>query len=107
MKSVLFVCSQNRLRSPTAEQVFSQREHIEVQSAGLDQACGNPVTPELVEWADIIFVMEQTHRNKLSKQFRGSLKNARVIVLGIPDDYEFMDPELVRILEMRVPAFLP
>ena len=107
MKNVLFVCSQNRLRSPTAEQVFSRHEHIEVQSAGLDRTCGNPVTPELVEWADIIFVMEQAHRNKLAKQFRSSLKNARVIVLGIPDDYEFMDPELVRILEMRVPAFLP
>ena len=107
MKNVLFVCSQNRLRSPTAEQVFSQRTDIEVLSAGLDKTCGNPVTPELVEWADIIFVMEQAHRNKLSKQFRSSLKNARVIVLGIPDDYEFMDPALIRILEARVPSFLP
>lgn len=107
MKNVLFVCSQNRLRSPTAEQVFSRRSDIEVQSAGLDRTCGSPVTPELVEWADIIFVMEQAHRSKLSRQFRASLKSQRVIVLGIPDDYEFMDPELVRILEARVPRFLP
>ncbi len=107
MKNVLFVCSQNRLRSPTAEQVFAQRTDIEVLSAGLDSRCGNPVTPELVEWADIIFVMEQAHRSKLSKRFRGSLKTARVIVLGIPDDYEFMDPELVRLLEARVARFLP
>lgn len=107
MKNVLFVCSQNRLRSPTAEQVFSQREDIEVLSAGLDAACGNPVTSELVEWADIIFVMEQAHRSKLSRRFRASLKSARVICLGIPDDYEFMDPELVHILEVRVPRFLP
>ena len=107
MKNVLFVCSQNRLRSPTAEQVFAEREGIEVLSAGLDASCGNPVTTELVEWADIIFVMEQAHRNKLSKRFRTSLKSARVICLGIPDDYKFMDPELVRILEARVPRFLP
>lgn len=107
LKNVLFVCSQNRLRSPTAEQVFSGREDIEVQSAGLDRTCGNPVTPEVVEWADIIFVMEQAHRNKLSKQFRSSLKGQRVICLRIPDDYEFMDPELVRILEATVPRFLP
>lgn len=107
LKNVLFVCSQNRLRSPTAEQVFSRRADIEVQSAGLDRTCGNPVTPEAVEWADIIFVMEQAHRSKLSRQFRSSLKGQRVICLGIPDDYEFMDPELVRILEAKVPSFLP
>jgi predicted protein tyrosine phosphatase len=107
LKNVLFVCSQNRLRSPTAEQVFSSREDIEVQSAGLDASCGNPVTPELLDWADIIFVMEQVHRSKLSRRFRSSLKSQRVIVLGIPDDYEFMDPELVRLLEGRVPRFLP
>jgi predicted protein tyrosine phosphatase len=107
MKTVLFVCSQNRLRSPTAEQVFADREGIEVLSAGLDATCGNPVTAELVEWADIIFVMEQALRSKLSNRFRASLKTARLICLGIPDDYEFMDPELVRILEARVPRFLP
>ncbi|HVI31829.1 phosphotyrosine protein phosphatase [Phenylobacterium sp.] len=106
MKNVLFVCSQNRLRSPTAEQVFSTLADIEVLSAGLDRTCGNPLTAELVEWADIIFVMEQAHRNKLTRQFRESLRKARVIVLGIPDDYEFMDPELVRLLEARVPRFL-
>ena len=107
MKKVLIVCSQNRLRSPTAEQVFADREDIEVLSAGLDSGCGNPVTPELVTWADIIFVMEQAHRTKLSRRFRSSLKSQRLIVLGIADDYEFMDPELVQLLKARVPRFLP
>ena len=106
MKTVLFVCSQNRLRSPTAEQIFSSRTDIEVSSAGLDDSCGNPVTPELVECADIIFVMERSHRNKLQKRFKPHLKRARVIVLNIPDDYEFMDPLLVRLLEARVPQHL-
>ena len=68
-KNVLFVCSRNQLRSPTAEQVFSAREDLEVASAGLDPACGNPVTPDLVEWADLIFVMEKRHRAKLQRQF--------------------------------------
>jgi len=107
LKNVLFICSQNRLRSPTAEQVFSARADIEVASAGLDPKCGNPVTPELLEWADLIFVMERAHRNKLSKGFRASLGAARVICLDIPDDYKFMDPALIRILEARVPRFLP
>jgi predicted protein tyrosine phosphatase len=104
--NVLFVCSQNRLRSPTAEQVFASWPGIEVSSAGLDDGCGNPVTPEDLEWADLVLVMEQAHRNKLSRRFKPHLKNARVIVLGIPDDYEFMDPTLVQILQAKVPQFL-
>lgn len=104
--NVLFVCSQNKLRSPTAEQVFASWPGIEVSSAGLDDTCGNPVTPEDLEWANLVLVMEHAHRNKLSRRFKPHLKNTRVIVLGIPDDYEFMDPELVRILEAKVPPFL-
>ncbi|USQ95824.1 phosphotyrosine protein phosphatase [Caulobacter sp. RL271] len=79
---------------------------IEVSSAGLDDGCGNPVTPEDLEWADLVPVMEQAHRNKLSRRFKPHLKNARVIVLGVPDDYEFMDPTLVQILQAKVPQFL-
>jgi predicted protein tyrosine phosphatase len=107
MKKVLFVCSQNRLRSPTAEQVFSRRRDIEVDSAGTNNDADNPLTAELVAWADIIFVMEKTHRSKLQQRFRPQLKNARVICLDIPDEFEFMDPMLVRILEAKVSRHLP
>jgi predicted protein tyrosine phosphatase len=107
MKKLLFVCSQNRLRSPTAEQIFSNRHDIEVDSAGMNNDADNPLTAELVEWADIIFVMEKTHRNKLQQRFRPQLKKARVICLDIPDEYEFMDPMLVRLLEARVSRYLP
>ena len=65
------------------------------------------MTPEIVAWADLIFVMERAHRKKLQKRFRKSLKTARVICLDIPDDYEFMDPLLIRLLEARVPRFFP
>ena len=107
MKRVLFFCSQNRLRSPTAEQVFATWPGIEVSSAGLNNDAENPVTPELLEWAELIFVMEKAHRNKLSKKFKPHLKHAKVVCLDIPDDYEFMDPVLVSILKERVPKFLP
>ena len=106
VKTVLFVCSQNRLRSPTAEQVFSMRRDIEVASAGTNHDADNPLTGELVAWADIIFVMKKAHRVKLQKKFKASLKKARIICLDIPDDYEFMDPALVRLLEARVPRYL-
>lgn len=65
MKKVLFLCSQNRLRSPTAEQVFSSHPGIEVASAGLNNDAENPTTAELVVWAEVIFVMERAHRNRL------------------------------------------
>jgi predicted protein tyrosine phosphatase len=64
------------------------------------------LSSEKIEWADIIFVMEKAHRNKLNRKFRSSLNGKRVICLDIPDDYEFMDPDLVRILESRVGRFL-
>jgi predicted protein tyrosine phosphatase len=105
MKRVLFICSQNRLRSPTAEQVFSNREGIEVTSAGLNPDANTTVTPELLQWADVIFVMEQAHRNKLSKKFRAHLKSQRIICLDIPDEFEFMDPGLVRLLDAKVGPF--
>ena len=95
MKNVLFVCSQNRLRSPTAEQVFASHPMITVTSAGTNHDAENPVTPELLEWADIIFVMERIHRTKW------------IVCLDIPDEYEFMDEELVRLVKAKVSRHIP
>jgi predicted protein tyrosine phosphatase len=103
----LFICSQNRLRSPTAEQVFASWGGIDVASAGLNSDADNPVTPELLKWADLVFVMEKTHRTKLSKKFRAYLGGKRIICLDIPDEYEFMEPVLVSILKAKVPRHLP
>jgi predicted protein tyrosine phosphatase len=105
MKRVLFICSQNRLRSPTAEQVFSGRSGFEVASAGLNPDANTTVTSELLQWADVIFVMERSHRNKLSKKFRAHLNSQRIICLDIPDEFEFMDPALVRLLDAKVGPF--
>jgi predicted protein tyrosine phosphatase len=106
VRRVLFLCGRNRLRSPTAEHVFSARLGIEVTSAGLDNDADVACTPELLEWADIVFVMEKAHRSKLTSRFKRYLNNARVICLDIPDNYEFMQPELVRLLHARVDRHL-
>jgi predicted protein tyrosine phosphatase len=101
LKKLLFICSKNRLRSPTAEAVFSEYEDLEVDSAGLDRGAEMPLCSEAIQWADIIFVMEKSHRSKLSK-FQPWLKNKRVICLDIPDEYEYMEPALVKLLEKKV-----
>ena len=106
MRRVLFVCSQNRLRSPTAERVFSNHPDLEVMSAGLNADAENVLTLELVQWAEVIFVMEKTHKNKLQKKFKRYLNKQRVICLNIPDEYDFMEPDLVAKLKERVPALL-
>ena len=86
--------------------MFSSHSGIEVASAGTERSAENPVSPEIIEWADLIFVMERRHRNKLSKNFRAHLKNKRMICLDIPDDYEFMDLELIELLKARVSRYL-
>ena len=102
MKTLLFICSQNKLRSPTAEAVFAGIPGIDVDSAGLNNDAVVPLSPEQVEWADVIFVMEQEHRTKLNRKFKRHLNGQRVIVLGIPDDYAYMDPALVALLKVKV-----
>ncbi|HEY2070825.1 MAG TPA: low molecular weight protein tyrosine phosphatase family protein [Rhizomicrobium sp.] len=106
MKNVLFLCGRNRARSPTAEAVFSGFDGVTVASAGTSKDADTPLTPDLVEWADIIFTMEASHRAKLSAGFRAVLKNKRVVCLDIPDKFAFMDPELVRILKAKVTRHL-
>jgi len=86
--------------------VFSSWEGIEVASAGLNSDADTPVTPESLEWADVIFVMEKSHRNKLSEKFRAHLNGKRIICLNIPDEFQFMDPGLVKLLKARVPQYL-
>jgi predicted protein tyrosine phosphatase len=105
--NVLFVCSQNKLRSPTAEQVFSTWEGLEVLSGGTNNDACTPLDNELVQWADVVMVMEREHRNKLQRKYRSMLGGKRVICLEIPDDYEFMQPTLIRLLEAKVPRLLP
>lgn len=99
---VLFVCSRNRLRSPTAEAVFAGLDGLEVSSAGTSVEAETTVSGDLIEWADTIFVMEKHHKKRLTAQFGSLLRNKKLVVLGIADDYGYMDTELVKILKVRV-----
>ena len=102
MTNLLFLCSRNRLRSPTAERVFADWPGVETASAGLAPDADEPLTLDHLDWTDLIFVMEPVHRRRLQTRFRRHLKTARVICLNIPDNYTFMQPELVALLKARV-----
>ncbi|MGH8433266.1 MAG: low molecular weight protein tyrosine phosphatase family protein [Pseudomonas sp.] len=106
MQRLLFICSQNRLRSPTAELLFSIEPNLETLSAGISNEAENPLTPEALEWADLIFVMEQAHKRKLTRRFAPHLRGKRVICLDIPDMYAYMDPRLIKLLLDKVCPFL-
>ena len=102
MKNLLFICSENRLRSPTAETVFSAYKDVQAIGAGTNKDAETPVSGDLIEWADIILVMEKTHRNKVAKKYEKLLKHKRLISLDIPDNYDCMQPELIQILKTKV-----
>jgi len=106
MKNILFLCSQNKLRSPTAEAIFCDKEGWDVRSAGLSTDAEVYLCTEDVPWADYIFVMEQAHKKKLKQKFRKFIKDQSIVCLGIPDDYEFMDKQLIAILNSKVPQFI-
>jgi len=107
MKRILFLCSQNKWRSPTAETIFADRGDIEVDSAGLNNDAEVPLSDEQIEWADVILVMEEIHRTRLNRKFSHALAGKRIAVLNIPDDYQYMDEALIHLIELRCRPYLP
>jgi predicted protein tyrosine phosphatase len=101
-KHILFICSRNRLRSPTAEKIFSKSMHLDVRSRGLAASATRRVATADIVWAESIFVMESEHKKQLLRSFRKEAEFRRICVLDIPDDYDFMDPELVTLIKAGV-----
>jgi predicted protein tyrosine phosphatase len=106
MHHALFVCSKNRLRSPTAEEVFSKLPGIECASAGTDDLANVPLDPELIESADTLYAMETSHHSRITQKFGPYLKGKKIVVLNIPDNYAFMQPALISILERKLKPHL-
>ncbi|NLD14765.1 MAG: phosphotyrosine protein phosphatase [Gammaproteobacteria bacterium] len=106
MKNVLFICSRNQWRSPTAETVWRKHPDISVRSAGTSPNARKTVSPADIRWADVIVVMEQKHKNRLVAEFTRLLDHKPIHVLEIPDEYKYMDQELVEILKESVSGCL-
>src|SRR5687768_14492926 len=100
--NILFVCSRNKWRSRTAETIFKGSQLHNVKSAGTENEARIKVTENLINWADLIFVMEKRHRQRLQEKFGQSLNDKRIIILEIEDNYQYMDAELIEILKTSV-----
>lgn len=106
MLNVLFVCTENRLRSPTAQGVFMRDPELFVRSGGISETAVKRVTQEDLKWADLVVVMEPWQRRFIKKNFPVYAKTTRMICLDIPDIYDYMAPELIAELKKKlIPIF--
>lgn len=103
---LLFVCSRNEWRSPTAEDLYRDDPRVEVRSAGTASGARQRISAGLFAWADTIFAMEQRHASVLADRFGRDETRRRVTVLDIPDRYRRGDPELAAWLRDEVEAYL-
>ncbi|PFH83877.1 protein tyrosine phosphatase [Bacillus sp. AFS088145] len=99
---LLFICSKNQWRSPTAEKIFHLYNDYQARSAGTETGARIKVTEGHIGWADIIFVMEKKHLRRIRDKFGDLLNEKKIVILDIADDYQFMDEELIEILQNRV-----
>ena len=105
-KRVLFVCRLNRHRSATAERIFCKRNDLDVRSAGTEEDALVQVNARMIEWADIIFAMDRLQVEALRRMFPAHPALERVVCLDIPDEFVFLQPTLVEMLNERVPRHL-
>ena len=103
---LLFVCSRNRWRSPTAEALFRNHPRYEARSAGTEKSARIGLTAGHVGWADMVFCMEKKHAACVEDRFRPELADKPLIVLRIPDDFEFMDIALIELLKSELAEYL-
>ena len=104
--NVLFVCSRNQWRSPTAERIWRNSSDLSVRSAGTSPNAKRQVSEADLRWADTIFVMEEKHKSRLLAAWGKVVEHKPMHVLDVPDDYKYMDPELVEELRSSVGAIL-
>ncbi|MBC7917669.1 MAG: phosphotyrosine protein phosphatase [Rhodoferax sp.] len=100
--NVLFICSRNQWRSPTAEQVWRKHPGVHARSAGTSPNARHPVSEADLAWADVVFAMEEKHKSRLLAEHRDVIGSKPIHVLDIPDEYKYMDPELVEQLRTSV-----
>ena len=105
-RQLLFICSQNCWRSPTTEQPFEGHLLVAARSAGTEAGARVRVTAGYLGWADVVFIMEKRHAERLREKFADTLAGKSIINLRIPDRYQLNDPTLVELLRSKLAAYL-
>lgn len=100
--NILFVCSRNKWRSATAETIYKNHAVHQVRSAGTAPSARIKISEKLISWADLIFVMEKKHKQRITEKFAATIPYKEIIVLDIPDDYQYMDEELIEEINVKV-----
>ncbi len=103
---LLFVCSRNLWRSPTAEALFKDHPRYAARSAGTEAGARVKITAGHVGWADVVFCMEKKHATRIGEKFAAELGDKPLVVLRIPDEFEFMDPALIELLRTELSAHI-
>jgi len=104
--NLLFICSRNQWRSPTAEAIYKNYQGLNVRSAGTEASARIKLTSKDILWADYIFVMEKKHKQRIIEKFHSIIEQTKIKILDIPDDYKFMDPELIEDIKSKVDSIL-
>jgi predicted protein tyrosine phosphatase len=104
--NILFICSRNKWRSPTAEHIYKNYPGIRARSAGTSDSAVVKVSLKMVLWADKIFVMQKKHLLFLISRFTPEIQSKKIIVLDIEDEYEYMDEDLIDDLKSKVDPHL-
>jgi len=102
MKNALFICGKARQRSPTAAEVTRLWPNIAADYAGLSRDADEPLTPEMLDWATVIFVMERSQKKRVSNILGPIPAGKRLVSLDIPDRYDFMSEDLIAILKTKL-----
>ena len=86
--------------------MFAKDPGLDVRSAGTSEDALVRVNQRMLEWADIVFAMDDHQRRGLAELFPGHHALGKIVCLDIADDYDFLDPTLVAMLRERTASHL-
>lgn len=104
--NILFVCSRNQWRSPTAENIYKNHSGINVKSAGTEPSAKIKLNSKIIDWADLIFVMEKKHKQRMLENFPIESKRKKIVILDIQDEFKYMNKELIEEIKSMVDNYI-
>lgn len=105
-RRVLFVCTQNKVRSLTAEHLYRVRPDLDVKSCGTATFAKNQLTKDLLKWAEVVFTFDDSQMDVIEKNFSAEAQSRIVVCLGLPDIFTYKSDALVVKLTAKLDPYL-